>query len=385
MKKAPAFTFYFLNYAALAFLMPFMILYYQSLGFNGAQIGLLAGVSPLISLVSGPFWTGLADTTRRHRLIMSLTIAAAVTAAIVLSALKTLGPVFLFIALYACAVAPVSSFADNATLAMLGDEKATYGQLRLGGTIGWGLAAPLAGTLVQTYGLKLAFWSYAALMLLGLIVSQFFVYGKAPSVGASMRGGLRALLANRRWLLFLALAFVGGMGLTSLNSFLFAYLQELGATQTVMGFALTISTIPEVLVLFFGHRLLKRFGAHNLLVLAMALMGTRLLLLTIFNFPAGVLVFQLVGGLAFPALWVAGVSYADQNAPPGLGATAQGLFGAMVFGFGSAAGGFLGGLLLEGAGGRVMYLVFGLLVLLATAVATAVERRLPAESPAALG
>lgn len=79
---------------------------------------------------------------------------------------------------------------------MLGAEKEMYGRVRLGGTIGWGLAAPLAGMLVQAYGLKLAFWGYALLMFLGLIVSQGLRYGKSEK-GISILDGLRTLLASR--------------------------------------------------------------------------------------------------------------------------------------------------------------------------------------------
>jgi MFS family permease len=64
-------------------------------------------------------------------------------------------------------------------------------------------------------------------------------------------------------------------------------------------------------------------------------------------------------------------------------ATAQGLFGAMTFGFGMAVGGFLGGPLLESLGGRGLYLVFGSIALATVIVAALVERRLPKEMPAA--
>ncbi len=55
MKKIWPFSFYFLYFAAFSALMPFFVLFYQRLGFNGAQIGLLTGIPPLITLVAAPF------------------------------------------------------------------------------------------------------------------------------------------------------------------------------------------------------------------------------------------------------------------------------------------------------------------------------------------
>ena len=83
--------------------------------------------------------------------------------------------------------------------------------------------------------------------------------------------------------------------------------------------------------------------------------------------------------MIFPAMWVAGVAYADEHAPAGMKSTAQGLFGAMSFGFGAAIGGFLGGLLLESIGGRGMYLVFGLIILGGLALIEVIKRILPIE------
>ncbi len=374
MKKASAFTFYFMFFAALAALMPFLVLYYQELGFSGAQIGLLSALSPLISLVGAPLWTGLADATHRHRLVLSLAILSALLLALVLPWLRAFGAVVVCISLYALLASPIVSLADSATMAMLGGEKATYGRVRLGGTLGWGIAAPLAGMLVQAHGLKVAFWAYAAGMAAVLLIGQQLVFGR-PAASASIRGGLRTLMANRRWVLFMALAFVAGIGFAPVNNYLFAYLQELKAAPTLMGLALTISTLSELPVLFFANRLLGRLKAHGLLLLSLGVNGLRLLLYAAFNFPLGVLLVQITQGLTYPAAWVAGVSYADENAPAGLGATSQGLFGAMVMGVGAATGGFFGGLLLGSIGGRGMYLVFGVAELLGLGLITLIERR----------
>jgi PPP family 3-phenylpropionic acid transporter len=383
MRKAIPFAFYFLYFAAAASLIPFVVLYYQHLGFSGAQIGLLAGMAPLIALVGAPLWTNLADRTGRHRLILSLTMAGVIVVVLVIPTLNALLPVVGMIALYSLLGSPIVSLSDSATMTMLGDERDQYGRVRIGGTFGWAMAAPLAGLLIENNGLEMAFWSYAAFMALALVVSQRLVFDSpvgAPALRAA-QGGIRTLLRNRRWALFLAMAFVCGMGFASVNTYLFAYMQELGASAGVMGLALTLATLSELPVLFFADRLLKRFGSFGLLSLGMAATGIRLLLFAAASAPAGVLAFQFINGLTFPAVWVAGVSFAYDNAPPGLSATAQGLFGAMIFGFGAAAGGLLGGLLIEAVGGRAMYLVFGLLVLGSLALLAPLERRLtPAQA-----
>ena len=104
--------------------------------------------------------------------------------------------------------------------------------------------------------------------------------------------------------------------------------------------------------------------------------GVRLLTLAFFNSLTGILIFQLLNGLTFPVLWVAGVSYANENAPAGLSATTQAVFGAMIFGFGAATGGFIGSIVLEKLGGQMMYAIFGALVLAMLTIYVFVEPRL---------
>jgi PPP family 3-phenylpropionic acid transporter len=195
--------------------------------------------------------------------------------------------------------------------------------------------------------------------------------------------GLRILLSNPRWILFLIVALSSGLALAGVNNYFFPYMKELGAGTSMMGIALTIGTITEVPVLFFGNRLLRLFKPYGLFMLAAAVTAIRVLLFAANSTPAFALVIQLLNGFTFPAMWMAGVAWANAHAPQGMTATAQGLFGAMTFGFGMAVGGFLGGPLLESLGGRGLYLVFGSIALATVIVAALVERRLPKEMPAA--
>jgi len=376
MKKIYPFSFYFLYFGADACFFPYIVLYYQSLGFTGAQIGLLFAISPLITLFGAPFWTGIADTSHRHKLVMSITLLAAIGLVILYPFAKTIAAVFVLVSLYSFMIAPVNAFADTATMTMLGDQKNMYGRVRVGGTLGWGIAAPIAGLVISKFGLSWAFWSYAALLFIGFLVSQQFVFSQVRQQ-VSIQHGMRELFSNRRMVLFLLAAFVTGMALMSINSFLSAYMNELGINKSVLGFALSISTLSELPVLFFGNRLLTKLKPHGILILSMCATMIRLFLYAIFQSAPGILAFQLINGFTFATLWIAGVSFINENAPPGLSATMQGVFGAAVFGFGAAGGGFIGSLLLARLGGAQMYAIFGVMMLVMLIVYVLFERQLP--------
>lgn len=372
------FTLSFLIFATLAFFAPFVVLFYQELQFTGPQIGLLVGLSPLITLLTTPFWTGWADTRRQHRLVMSLILVGAALSLMVLPLLTSFWPVLLLALLFSIFYSPLTSFADSATMFMLAERKEMYGRVRVGGTIGFGLAAPVAGFLVQSYGLKAAFWGGAVLLLLALLVSQKLVHGQAPSHEAT-KTGFRDLLVNRQWYFFLALAFFGGVAMSATNNYLFPYLQELNANESTMGLVLTFGTFSEIPVLFFGYYLLKRFRPYGLLRLAMVITGLRLMFFALSRSPSHILILQLFNGLTFPAMWMAGVAYADEQAPAGLRTTAQGLFGVMVGSIGAAAGGFMGGALLESLRGRGLFLLYGTITLVATILIGLWQSRYPAQ------
>lgn len=378
MRKLWPFVYNFVQFAAIAFVVPFIVLYYQELGFTGAQIGLLTGIVPLITLFSAPLWTGLADATHRHRLVMSLGILVAVITVFVFPFLSEFVPVLCIAVLLNTFVAPVTPLADSATMFMLADEKEMYGRVRVGGTLGYGIAALISGLVVQKHGLSVAFWGCAALFFLGLIVSQKLVFGRSDG-DRPASGRVRTLLTNPRWILFLVVAFAGGAGMAAFNNYLFPYMKELGADESMMGLALLVGMVSEIPTLFFGNRLIKRLKSYGLLMVSMVATGLRMLLFAASGTPILVLFIQLLNGLTLPAMWVAGVSYADEHAPPGMRTTAQGLFGAMVMGFGTAVGGFVGGPLLEGIGGRGLYLVFGASVLTIVAIVALIYGRLPPE------
>jgi PPP family 3-phenylpropionic acid transporter len=370
------FSFYVLLYGLMASFVPFMVLYYQQLNFSGVQIGIITGVPPLITLAAAPFLTGIADTTRRHTLIMGIGILMTAITTFMLPMLSSFTAIFLLVLLFNIFFSPVSSLSDSAVMFMLGDERAKYGRIRLGGTIGWGVFAQIAGFLLYRYGLSVLFYVCTAIALVNFFFSRKLAFGK-PEEHISNPGSVWTFLTNRRWIFFLLSVLIGGLGAVSVASYLSPYLKDLGANGKQIGFAITIATVTEVPVFFFGNSLVKRFGSDKLISISLVLIVARTLLFGIVNTVFLAIVVQGIGGLFFPAMWSACVTYADEHAPAGLKSTAQGILGTATFGVGSSIGGLICGPLLVSLGGRGMFLVLGIIMAVGLGLIETLKRILP--------
>jgi len=277
--------------------------------------------------------------------------------------------------LNAFSLAPVIPLIDNTVLTMLGERRSLYGQQRLWGAVGWGVVAPVAGWLMDRAGMTAAFGGYVILMCGCLLVVVGLPVGRV-NIGGSYWRGVAGLLGNRQWVLFLASIFIGGLVMSIEMSFLFLYMDRLGASKTLMGITLAVSTVSELPVWFFANRLIERLGTRKVLtlsLLACALQGFGYGLMVD---PLVALPVQLLHGLAFSASWAAGVAYSGEIAPAGMGATAQGVFSGISFGLRSALGAFLGGMLFDAVGPAAAFRWGGIAALVGAGFFLAASRRM---------
>ncbi|WAR04718.1 MFSD6-like protein [Mya arenaria] len=63
-------SFFFFFGGAIGCVFPYFSIYYKQLGFGPNQIGVIAGVRPLIGFCSGPLWGSLADRFRVRRIML---------------------------------------------------------------------------------------------------------------------------------------------------------------------------------------------------------------------------------------------------------------------------------------------------------------------------
>lgn len=357
-------AFYLFRFAAMACIGPFLTLYYEQIGLSGKQIGLLRGIPSLVVLFSAPLWGAVADNTQHRKRLLLVALASVVASVFLLSLAKSFALLIPIVVAYAFFGAPIAPLVDSNVVELLGARKDEYGRQRLWGAVGWGVGAPLVGLLTERNGLQWAFYCYFVLMLGNLIVSTQLPISRSPARRQFWRN-LGGLVTDRRWILFLVTVFVGGISLTFVMSFLFLYMDDLGASKTLMGLALTAATASEVPFWFFSNCLLRRWGSRGMLVVAMLTCAAMALAFSLIRVPWLALPVQLLQGPAFAALWTAGVSYAAEIAPPGTKTTAQALFSGVAMGLRSAVGAFVGGLLYDSVGPATMFLLGGVAALAA--------------------
>jgi MFS transporter, PPP family, 3-phenylpropionic acid transporter len=353
----PARAFYFLYYAALAALMPYLAIYFASRGLSGVEIGLLTSIVPLVSTLGATFWTEVADASGRHRSVLVGVIGMALVAAFGLSLATHVVPLALLTALLAFHLAPAMPLLDHAVLEALGDRAHAYGRQRVWGALGWAAAAPLAGWATSHFGLSWSFFLFLAVMPWVALIALRIPYAAAAPGKQPLGGGLVLVLRDARWVPFLLAGFAGGVGLALVSYFLPLHLRDLGASYGLIGIAVGVPALSEIPFMVFGGMLLSVVGPRRMLIAAVAVMALRLLLTGVITDHGWLAAAQVLHGPSFGVLWIAGVAYARELAPEGRRAVAQGLFTAVTGGLGGFAGSLLGGVTFDALGGSGTFLV----------------------------
>lgn len=347
-------VYYFSFLAAAACLLPLLTLYYEHRGMSGEQIGFLASIPPLVMLFGASLWGGIADATGMQQRLLSLAMLGSALAAAGILFAPSFPWLIAAVFLYSVFFSPLFPLSDTAVLELLRSEPHRYGRIRLWGSIGWGIAAPLIGYLVERSGLEWGFYAFIAGMVISALVS-LRLPAATSKPRSSFRKGFATLLHDRRWPVFLAVIFAGGIGLGAVDNYLFLYLNSMQASNTIMGLSLSFSVISEVVIFYLADRLLMRFGVRRILTSALALIVLRLYLLSLNTIPWVTLPLQLTHGPTYALMWASGVAFVKKNAPTAMRATAQSMFASAYSGLGAVAGALIGGFLYEHLGAHMMY------------------------------
>ena len=170
MKKQSVqfFLFYFLYNAALVIYNNYIPLYYRMVcGFSQTQIGTVVSAGPLATVFGMFFFGRLADRMKNRNLLAGilLFLSGALTALYTVTVSFGFFVVLFFV--FTLVNAPVLQLADTSAVIFAAENEVSFGNLRLGGSIGYAVTSLVCGYLSarssqSLFGVALAAYAAAA-------------------------------------------------------------------------------------------------------------------------------------------------------------------------------------------------------------------------------
>ncbi|WP_179884828.1 MFS transporter [Bacillus sp. AFS015802] len=357
--------FYLLTFFGVGSLYPLLSVYLsESVGLNGYQIGTIMSVGPIMMIFFQPIWGMVSDTTNRPTLVLGMTS--------LIAGIFALGYLFMdfyygllivaiLVAIFQSAIIPVS---DSISLKYTSKVRYNYGNIRLFGSLGFGIAVFIMGRLSEGFiGPTIIFYSFFICLVLSGFLSFRFPKERAAAK-LDLKAGMKELFTMKKFLIFLAVTFlVFGPNLAN-NVYFGLFVEDSGGTYAGIGLAFLIAVLSEVPFMRIAGGWIDKFGL--LTVAALAGAASMIRWLFYFTEPSLWLVYSsaVMQGLAIGLFIPAGLRYIKEITPAHITATAVTVYSAIGNGLGNWFSTFVGGFIYETYSIYTVYLFFAVLSLL---------------------
>lgn len=367
-------------FGGLGGLQPYVSLFYLDRGLDYREIGALLSVNALVVLLAGPMWGSISDRLRGSPRVLQVAGAAAVAGVAALAFAKGFTPILLCNVAIGGGTAGILPILDARALEAAGEQRARWGRLRAWGSAGWVVSSLLTGMAIEGWGLGAIF----VVAALGFIGAATLASGLVPVVHAAAERPLRAalrLFATRTLGLFLVGALLANVAMAAALDFFTPRFNELGASAMLVGVAWALPAAVEVPVMTAFPFLARRLRGEWLLIAGAVFLMLRTALAAAASAPELLTAASAIGGIGYALFTVGGVTYVARHMPPRLAATGQGIYQGVAIGLSGVVAAAAGGLVAGSLGIQGMFVVAGVLGLVAVAtVAVAVLSR-PAQTP----
>ena len=343
-------------HAGNAIYMAFIPLFLTDLNFDPAQRGVLMSIGPFVAMLTQTMWGSVSDRAKnkvRVVYIMALGVMVSMGGFLLAGKVPSYAAVFVAAAMmmYAFFQTPIMPVLDTVTMEYIYKERPTipYGVIRTMGTIAYVVAAFVIGRIVDAskMGISIAFYIY--MIFFAVMIAAALV---APPIAGTQREKQKAsvleLLKDKWFVLLILIAFVAGTANGFHNSNFVNYLRDgLGASESMVGFATSMSAVLEIFIFLIIHKVTKKVGIINLVIMCVAAGALRWLCTgTITSIPVLIFVQLLFHPLACPILIYAMGVYIQKAVPDHLHARGQVTVSMVMTSIGRIVGSLGGGWLL---------------------------------------
>jgi nucleoside transporter len=368
--------------------LPLIFGYLPSLGFSASQQSWILNAFPISAIVGMFFSNQFADrnfSAERFLAFSHLVGGLSILALAFLKAPAPFWPFFLLMLVHCLLYVPTISITNSIAFANMKDAKKEFGIVRMGGTIGWILAAwPFTFILVDWDKVKAAnpqgFVSWLGTVLASGLTGQalqdatkwtFIVAGGASLILAAFsltlphtppkrveEGAAESKLAWMEAMKLLGIPFILVLWLVtfvdaSVHQLYFNWTGRFLSTLPAAGGVgipgnwimpvMSVGQIAEILTMLILGATLKTLGWRKTMILGILGHAIRFATYAFFpQSPAMIIIVQIVHGICYAFFFATVYIFVDEFFPKDARASAQGLFNLMILGLGPLVANFIG-------------------------------------------
>ena len=354
-------AYYFAFLGGWGFVLPFINLFYISLGLTGRQIGTISSVSAIVGLLLSPVIVNEVKKRPQARGILQASLALGAIGYFLLGQQTVFSAILLIVFLQSLVGAGIIPASDAMAVHVSEEAGTGYGSVRVWASVGWILTVPASGWLIEHFGFEAGFLGVSLMWLTGALLtlpiqSRYFVSQRlAGQPASSLRKAFHKIVRDRTLLGYaIALVCMGFLN-NGVLQFENVFLSELGASKLLISFAGILSAVVELPFMVYADRYVRRVGAHRVILFAITMLlfqrSAVLLLPTI----ATIMIVRFIGGVSFSFMTIASVFLISNRTEPGETGTVLAIYTVTLAGLVSVLAAPVSGTIFDVIGARWLY------------------------------
>lgn len=354
-------AYYFCYMGGWGFVLPFINLFFISLGFSGKQIGIISSVSAVIGMLVSPIWVDYVKKHSQARRLLQVALILGALGYLMIGLQAVFIWCLVVVLFHSLAVAGILPISDSMAVHVAEESNAGYGSIRMFGSLGWIISLLSAGWLVARFGYIAGFggvmvmWIVASFVL-RQIQPHFFTTQPAPDQPKTNTIDAIKLVWQDRTLLGFAIALIViGFLNSGVLQFENVFLSQLGASKQLISVAGILSAVVELPFMIYADRIARRVGMHSLMLVALLLTFFQRLAVLMFPYISTIMLVRFIGGVAFSFYTICFIGLVTSRTSSREAGTILALFSVTITGLVNIVAAPVSGAIFDVVGARWLY------------------------------
>ena len=353
--------YYFAYMGGAGSVLPFINLFFASLGLNGKQIGVINSASAITGLVAAPFIVDFIKKQIQARSYFQIILILGALGYFFVGQQSAFIPLLLVVIFHSLATSSVPPISDTMAVSAAKATNTGFGSMRVWGSLGWIFIVPTSGWLIQNFGFQAGFtvacltWIAAAIIIFFIPSTFFSTSPEKNTVKLGLRAAIRTI-QNSRILIGFAISVISiGFLNNGVLQFENVFLSSLGASKQLISIAGILSAIVEIPFMLLSDRLLRQISAHHMMLIAILLTIMQRLVVLLFPGIITIMIIRFIGGIAYSFYAISFIGMISSNTEPHESGTVLALFAVTLAGLVNIIASPISGAIYDLIGPRWLY------------------------------